>query len=515
MRQHINTARCPIVIVCLAVAMGAATSSPAQQLADFNGDGYEDLAIGVPNDEIGEIDSAGAVNIIYGSKRGLRAKRNRRWFQDSPDMKEQSEEDDYFGEVIASGDFNGDGYSDLVVSAPYEALGTLIDAGVVHIMYGGPKGITAAGNQLFHGNSRRVPGEAQDHAFFGGALAAGDFDSDGYCDLAVGAPGHDFEGLTDAGAVYTFSGSPDGLAPRALWNEESAGAGVIEQGDRFGYELAAADFNGDGRDDLAIASPYQASGAEPDAGAVTVLYGRRSGLSARGAQVWHDQDLGGDEAGGRFGLALAVGDANGDRIADLAIGVPYKDLGGDARAAGAVALVYGSPEGLSQDDADYLVKPSAELGEPADGERFGQAIALGDFDGNGCDDLAVGIPGQDVIGVRDAGAVTIHTSDAGGLRDEPPLIVTQDRGRIDETPEEGDHFGIAVAARDFNGDGRDDLAVGVPWEEHEGVARAGLVHVLHGGKRIIRFRKNQIWHQNAPKIRGVLDVQDLFGDALN
>jgi hypothetical protein len=118
---------------------------------DFNGDGYADLAVGIPDEAIGSVNYAGAVNVLYGSESGLSATGNQFWHQNSPDIQDTADGADHFGAALAAGDFNGDGHADLAVGVPYEAIGTVWEAGAVNILYGSDAtGLIAAGNQLWH-----------------------------------------------------------------------------------------------------------------------------------------------------------------------------------------------------------------------------------------------------------------------------------------------------------------------------------------------------------------------------
>ena len=140
------------------------------------------------------------------------------------------------------------------------------------MIYGGPDGLAAPGNQIWHQDSFTIDGLANEGDNFGRALAAGHFNSDGFEDLAIGVP---MEGR-DSGAVNVIYGSPAGLAApgNQIWHQDSAGiAEQREQGDNFGFALAAGDFNDDGLEDLAIGVP----GEDVGAGAVNVLYGAGPG----------------------------------------------------------------------------------------------------------------------------------------------------------------------------------------------------------------------------------------------
>ena len=145
---------------------------------DFDNDGFDDLAIGVPYEDIGSIEDAGAVNVLYGTATGLSSSYDQIWHQDSPGIVEQSQTGDRFGQVLAVGDFNRDGYDDLAIGVPMEDVGTIVDAGVVSVLYGSSSRLTARGNEYWHQNVSGVEGADETGDRFGWSLAAGDFDND-------------------------------------------------------------------------------------------------------------------------------------------------------------------------------------------------------------------------------------------------------------------------------------------------------------------------------------------------
>ena len=240
---------------------------------DFDGDGYADLAVGVPGEDIGSRASkhdAGAVQVLYGSSSGPTA-RDQRWHQDSKGIKGAAEWGDRFGSVLASGDFDADGHADLAVGVPGEGVGTASYAGVVQVLYGGSKGLTAR-DQLWRQGKGGVPGTPQSSYGFGSSLAVGDFDGDGYEDLAI-ATGVSGLGAARSvkGHLMVLRGSPSGLASTGLqsWSVDTPGlklpavcATKLEGSEidtcsigAFARSLAAGDVNGDGRDDLAFLAP--------------------------------------------------------------------------------------------------------------------------------------------------------------------------------------------------------------------------------------------------------------------
>src|SRR5918995_1288864 len=217
--------------------------APASLRADFNNDGAEDLAVGVPFEGVGSIESAGAVNVLYGSAGGLSGAGSQLFTQDTAGVPGAAEDFDFFGFALAAGDFDNDGFADLAVGAPFESVGAIEAAGAVNVLYGSAGGLSGAGSQLFSQDTAGVPGTAEAFDIFGFALAAGDFDNDGFADLAAGAPGEGVGTIAGAGAVNVLYGSAGGLsgAGSQLFSQDTAGVpGAAEAFDFFGSALAAS-----------------------------------------------------------------------------------------------------------------------------------------------------------------------------------------------------------------------------------------------------------------------------------
>ena len=199
------------------------------------------------------------------------------------------------------------------------------------MIYGSGGGLSATGNQSFTQDD--VGETAADGNRFGAAVTVGDFNHDGFADLAVGAPGENPGSANDAGAVDVLYGSPNGLSASGDQVLSQGGGGIQGSpaaGDRFGAALAAADLNGDGRDDLAVGAPGDSVGSSAGAGAVNVIYGSGGGLTATGNQLWTQDSPGvleAAEGGDSFGSAVSAADLNGDGRADLAVGVPGESIG--------------------------------------------------------------------------------------------------------------------------------------------------------------------------------------------
>ncbi|GAB2853748.1 FG-GAP-like repeat-containing protein [Actinocorallia aurea] len=308
------------------------------------------------------------------------------------------------------------------------------------------------------------------------ALAAGcggarDLDGDGRPDLAAGAPSATVGGQRRAGqiAVSYADGRTAWLAP--------ASARAL---DGFGAALATGDLDGDGCADLAVGAP----GAKT----VRVYLGGSDALSE------------GPVLTGRpgFGTAVALADLDGDRDAELVVGAPEASGGGEV-------VVYGLRAHGVRGRRTFPARLGRAGQRRAQTDAFGSVLAVGDFAGTGRARIAVGVPGA---GHRGEGAVTVIDPLRGTAR------VLSQGGKVRGGPERDDGFGTALASADFDGDGRDDLAVGVPGEaltDRDLGAGEGAVHVFYGPS----FReKGPMWSRATKAVPGSLHRKDLFGAAL-
>lgn len=386
-------------------------------LADFDADGFEDLAIGYPGRDFDGMDS-GVVHLWNGSAAGPAP--GSRPIGPEPTGGAQ------VGAALATGDFNGDGLPDLAVAAPAEAVAGQPQAGRVRLLPGrSDAGPVATGRLEIDRALEALGGEAVAREGFGAALAMGDLDGDGFEDLAIGSPGTDVGGLTDAGSLTILRGGPDDpdgdLAPAAVEELRPGLAGLPgapERGARFGAALAAADFDGDGFEDLAVGLSDAAVAGRVSAGAVLVIY---SGPITTTALIHQDTPgLPGEIAArDQFGARLSAGDFDGDGRPDLLVSSPGE---GGPRLAdmGSVTLIPSGPDGL-RPRAALALSPELPLGvPPALRLGFGQAHAIDDLNGDGAADLALGVPAMDIGGAAQAGALLV----AWGYHPERPGVPT-------------------------------------------------------------------------------------------
>ena len=522
-------------------SQSAQAQSSNEVYGDFNGDGFDDLAIGVPGEDLGSIFNAdaGAVAVIYGSSNGLSATlahADQFWTQDSADIENQAETGDQFGRSLAIGDFNGDGFDDLAIGVSQEDSGTVVNSGGVEVIYGSSAGLSTFlvhADQFWTQNSADVEDSAEGGDQFGSSLTAGDFNADGKDDLAIGVPFEGLGSIHEAGGVEVIYGSSSGLSATFIhadefWTQDTTNIdNQAETGDQFGSSLTAGDFNADGKDDLAIGVRLEGLGSISHAGGVEVIYGFSAvGLSATLAhadQFWTQDSADIEnqvEDSDQFGFSLTAGDFNADGKDDLAIGVPHEGLG-SILIAGGVEVIYGSSSGLSATLAhadQFWTQDSADIDNQAEGsDQFGTSLTAGDFNADGKDDLAIGVPHEDS---GSPGGVQVIYGSSSGLSATLAHVDqfwTQDSAEIDNQAEDGDLFGYTLANGDFNGDGKDDLAVGVPFEDLGSIGNAGSVEVIYGsssGLSATSAHADQFWTQDSANINDSAEIEDLFALSL-
>ncbi|MFF5537301.1 FG-GAP and VCBS repeat-containing protein [Streptomyces cinerochromogenes] len=335
--------------------------------ADFNGDGYDDLAVGSPSEKVGTDTNGGGLAILWGSPSGLTGKA-----VDVPDPAPSSH--DFWGKNLAAGDFDGDGRADLVVGS---------SAATLHLYKGG---FTTAGA---YGSRTTVKPPIQsgtnDYPYGPLNLTAGDVDGDGRTDLVVDG----YETTTQYGwnTNYWLPGTSGGLS--------TASAKTLKPG----IITAIGDVNGDGFGDIVSGADWDAKDPDgtvipnaSDGGRVNVTYGSASGPATTTGITQNTGNVPGtSEKGDAFGWELDLGDINGDGYQDLVVSSPQEDLGGISDT-GSVTVLYGSASGVDTASGTQSFSQDS-AGVPGGNEKsdlFGADLKLDDVTGDGKADLVVG-----------------------------------------------------------------------------------------------------------------------------
>ncbi|HTE07024.1 MAG TPA: FG-GAP-like repeat-containing protein [Planctomycetota bacterium] len=447
-------------------------------LGDLDGDGVSDLAAGAPGDDDGGLKS-GAVRILFLRPDGT-VHGEQKLGAGSGGFGGALDGLDQFGAAVAPlGDLDGDGVTDLAVGAPGDGEGGdfgTSQVGAVWIAFLRPDG-TVKGQQKLSALHGGLDGLLGNFSRFGAALAPlGDLDGDAVADLAVGG--------TDT--VYILFLHADGTV-KAHHTITLAQTGFASFVDGFGLSLARlGDLDGDGLTELAAGAP----GASVS-GAVAVLF-----LEADGS-VKAQQNISATAGGlqgplhpfDRFGASLAaLGDADGDGVADLAAGAVDDDDGASGAGAAWILFLH----------ADATVKTAQKLSATAG--NFGGALdaadafatslaAPGDLDGDGSLDLVSGATGDD-DGDTDAGALWTIFLDSRGVAKAQAKIAPPALGP-ENTLDDDDQFGnAAVVIGDLDDNGVQDLVVGAVGDDDGGPQRGAVwVLLMQADGNVLAHRK--------------------------
>jgi len=385
---------------------------------DVNGDGFADVIVGAREHTNGQLQE-GRAYVYLGSATGLST---------TPDWTVESDQDfAILGQAVSSaGDVDGDGYDDVLVSAPwYDTL--LGDDGRVWLYRGSSTGLSATPAWSYDGDQFSMK--------FGYSLApAGDVNGDGYDDIVVGAIGSDGSGTNDQGRAYLFLGSPSGLSTTPAWTAD--GSQTLEL---FGFSVAGAgDVNADGFDDVLIGANRYSNGQGGEGRAVLYL-GSPGGLSATPA--WSRE---GNQSGAAYGIAVAgAGDVNGDGYSDALVGAYRYDAG--QVDEGRAYLYLGSATGLS------TVAAWIAEGDQTDA-HFGTSVgSAGDLSADGFSDVIVGAFFFESGESEEGGAFLFMGSPSGP---SPTAAWVAEGNQVRA------HLGHALGgAGDVDGDGYDDVLI--------------------------------------------------------
>ncbi len=389
---------------------------------DVNGDGFADVIIGAPL-HTNQLAFDGAAYVYLGSSSGLALTPS--WFI------ETDQNDSRLGSSVASaGDVNGDGYSDVIVGAPfYDAPET--NEGRAYVYLGSATGL--APDPIWAGEGNQM------NARYGWSVAdAGDVDGDGFGDVIVGALGYT-NGQSGEGRAFVHRGSPGGPMLGAAWMAEGDQPSAM-----FGRSVApAGDVNGDGFSDVIIGAAEYDNG-QLDEGLAFVYQGTTNGLALIAEWVVEV-----DQASALFGWSVSTaGDVDGDGFSDVIVGAPGYGFEGP----GGVFVYHGSSTGLS-------TGPEWTKQSDLTAAEFGASVSTaGDVTGDGFSDVIIGAP-RYVVTQIDEGWAFVHYGNDGPGR----LLLPRQRDALGVEPIE--RLGTAadgafrMSAQGWSATGRADVGL--------------------------------------------------------
>ncbi|AYN40284.1 hypothetical protein D9753_16695 [Streptomyces dangxiongensis] len=444
-------------LLTFAASPAVAADSAKVAKADFNGDGIGDIAAAAAGAYVSGHKNAGQLVVLYGTPTGVSSAKRTTISQNTSGVPGTAEAGDFFGAELAYADFNGDGYDDLAVGTPDEKVGTDTSGGGLAILWGSSAGLTGKGID--------VPDPAaSSHDYWGQNLAAGDFDGDGRADLVVGS---------SASTLYLYKG---GFTTSGGYGSRTTVKPPIRSGTNdcpYGpLNLTAGDINGDGRTDLVV-DGYETK-TQYGWNTNYWLPGTTGGLSGASAKAL------------KAGIITAIGDINGDGFGDIVSGADWDTRTSDGTAipdsatGGKVNVTYGSASGPAATTG--ITQNTGNVpGASEKGDAFGWELDLGDINGDGCQDLVVSSPQEDIDGVPDTGSVTVLYGSASGVNTASGTqAFSQDSAGVPGGDEKSDLFGADVKLDDVTGDGRADLVIG----SYENSGDGAVTYLPSDGTRI-------------------------------
>ena len=463
---------------------------------DINNDGFDDFIIGSPaNDDAGR--DAGSAYVIFGKAGGigtidLTNLQPANGFVIRGDVSY----DNAGWSVSSAGDVNGDGFDDIIVGAPF-GDNAFPMAGEAYVIFGKASGFGTIDLTSLPANAGFViQGPAQDNAAGYDVSSAGDINGDGFDDLIVtsrvfNSGGWSYYSYDTTPSAYVIFGKATPATTINLATLPITDGFRVTSTSSDGWSnfsiAAAGDINGDGFDDIILGDIYGAGGA----GEAYVIFGKATGFTNIDAAALAPPNgfrIQGDSGGDWAGFSVAgAGDVNNDGFDDIIIGAPFGDDGGTN--AGEAYVIFGKATRLRNDRPD-------EPGSRPRGSRSrvkvvtdvaGYSVSgAGDVNGDGFHDIIISAPWSDTH----SGKAYVIFGKATGFGTIDLANLAPSAGFKIQGDTSYDNAGFSVSgAGDVNGDGFDDLLVGVP-DGDAGGADAGEVHVIFGRAEFIQDVRN-------------------------
>ncbi len=434
---------------------------------------------------------------------------------------------DYSGfSVSGAGDINGDGIDDLIIGAIIADPNGRDNAGESYVVFGNAGGFNASLelSELNGNNGFVIAGVNQGDRSGLSVSDAGDVNGDGIDDLIIGADNADPNNNNNAGSSYVVFGSANGFTNQVDLSTLNGNNGFVIEGvnsnDLSGSSVSSAgDVNGDGIDDVIIGARNADPNNNSNAGASYVVFGSANGFNPNVELSALDGNNGfviaGVNQGDLSGFSVSsAGDVNGDGIDDLIIGARNADPNNNSNA-GESYVVFGSANGFNnQLDLSTLNGNNGFVIEGVNsGDLSGSSVSsAGDVNGDGIDDLIIGINSSDPNNNRGQSFVVFGNAN-GFAADFELANLNGTNGFAISGVEAGGNSDISVSsAGDLNGDGIDDLIIGVSAAAPNGVNNAGQSFIVFGNANgfAADFELNSLNGTNGFVVNGI-NANDFAG----